>query len=1445
MRYGSASLEDLEGIPQSIASTLKDEVPSGAQPSVNQGGGKQQRKTSGPKVMLAEDPSLPTLRPIKVPAHSSEEGSLHVAKPPKVNASLTAKSPRLSEAEGMAERWAGRTPRLADFEEHVTELSAGQYERAVDTKPLTPRTPNGTAVPAHNVDVVPLKSNATDWVSREDIEAAALGITGKTPRGTPRATFSMNAREGASPSGNGKISPSNKSDIAETALVQPKALRHSLMAANDPARLSRKFSWKNPQEFHDASPMAGRFSRQISMARSARSALSGRSISDGDEFVDAPSTMDSEGDMDFEAQTVPIGDAFAILDMDEDTKLNHTALKEHLEAQKHNILPGVERMEHEHYLLPYGSPTQASLLTMEREDEQLTVNIINEDPPLTHQSPVSTILNEGPPTSSTSSGKSETPTRDVHTPVQQSGMERAESHVDVSREASEVFQGVADSNSHVQTLQVVEIPEHGEESQMLSLMATSPTASSLASPSSSPSQAMPSSGHAALQAGTSMVSRCSYSSELISVSSDSEIDSPFSAKAPIFNALYSPPVSPSRTSRDMIDSPPRSYIGTYSPTGIHSTHSSPSPTEIPILSGSPTSPSTSPYSIPIADWGDEVSPLGPSGDIHHAAVVISRKPELTSVMSQTNLQLYPLPSPPRSPPLELSTSPTSRDINYPSKRGSGGPTSSEDNAGSTHTKSSPGSPSCSEVPHSPTQRMEGKVLENTSIVPQRSPVIHSEANMVSTPPRSTTPTPSFTELVRSSLLLPCRPADSPGSSAPVSPVGSPKKSFQRIFLSSPSILATRSPVGSADEDAPSGEVERDEESAPSSPSGSVIIKDSPPESPSMFSSESESESHDFDAPFGHPQAPELPELTDSALEEPVIAQEPNGETTLSGNLRPNSSDNVSASFIKLQQHSPVSYPLPSLSDQPEDPVEPQSDVSGGGHIPWQIDPRMASPPHVAQSATQRSISAAKWNTWSQNSVGLNSLQRSQSKEEIAAREGETSNFQWLGRLKPVSPPMPEFILPSARPVRSLSNSPLSSPPKSLLSESSSLKWHGRSDPSPPSKPKFSLPPNLVCRSETSSPPCSPTPRSIPESPKTWVARSENEDGSPPESPYAAAANVDSLHSQDLPIPDAQEILENGHCPPGHSPRSHLGREPDDEGECHKPKTDFTATRSSGPRSSSSSTSKSLADLPSLISTEVEDTLHSSMTADPDVGLAPIPGSVAELPSIPAELTDTLQDCEEFTTEPSTTSRVVETLQYCEKFATKEPLSESSWVVGSLQEVVESVTKSPPSPSPATFGRADSLQEVEGIDTDPPPPCDTSGGTDSLQEVEGSSTKSLSDPTCEGTDPHQEDAPVSELPRVAASNVIMDHKAEDTPEIPPSSSIDVSVTPPTLDDPLALPAGPGFELRKTPSTQDALAAAIVQHDRNMVRIQCVYKELCAGGKKEISHISSFLYIYVIE
>ena len=832
VRYGSASLEDLEGLPHDIVSAFTFEVPGPSRLGPNRGSDTQ---TPGDlprdfKDMLAEDSSLPVLRPIQVSAvsNTSEE-----TKYSKISARDTGSCNDLgnvsksSEPEGTASSLAGRISRIIDLEDRA----AAPATRELDSKSFVPGGGLGGAVDYDQVS--PVDSKATNGVLGENSGAPAVPRSVRTPVGTPRGTaggeFSMDVREGEkSFSGNIPVG-------AGSPTLQKSASRISVyMDALDAGRLSGKFLWKNNDE---SSPLGGRFSRQISMARSG---------SEFDEFVDAPSRIGSEGDgagSDFDSP----GSVHKVTHFNGDA-LNHAALKKHVEAQKAYIPSGMKLMEQPPPLPISGRLSDIS----ESENVQQTDHVNPEEHSL------STVSNQDLPASAPLSGPSDTPAGEASALVQESGTQKADRRSD---ELLKDFPGNGNVDSNLQVVPVLDISRKTEESNLLLSMAASPSPSSLGSSSSatSPTNA----GQDTSQPSVSMFSRHSYSSELISVSSDSEPNSPTFANSPrspisAFHALYSPRGSPPRELNYTVKSFPSTYLGSYSPGALRSNQSRSSLEEVPVLSESPTSFSRPPR-CDIALVGGSPPPG-----------VIPVKSEAGHLPNRPELQLYPLPTPPMSP--DRGDSSKSRGSSDSITGRFGGRSSPGENGELGHTGLFDQNDVRPALQLSPTSKHDvmTRLDEPTnSDEPVPPPVISSNIGVTPSSLHGTPRNSVFSESVRSSLLVP-RVVDSPGSSAPSSPHGSPKKSFQRIFLSSPSVLASPSPLRNSSVDASRCRSLGDEDSAPSSPSGSVIIKDSPPESPRSSYTGSECESRDFDAIQGRPVTSGSAGPSTAAMEAPTF-----------------------------------------------------------------------------------------------------------------------------------------------------------------------------------------------------------------------------------------------------------------------------------------------------------------------------------------------------------------------------------------------------------------------------------------------------------------------------------------------------------------------------------------------------------------------------------------------
>lgn len=794
----------MEGLPHDLASVLKVEDPAPSHPGASRGSGPlpPEGVLRGSEDMLVKDSSIPALRPIQVLASS------HI--------SYVKKSSKISSEDSE---------------------SANVALDVLSTKGL--KSLDGLGDSADNNQIFHADFKETNEASQEDSGVLARSRSVRTPVGTPKGTarseFTMEHREGEKSSGS---TPRR----TESPMLMRYFSRRSVYAdAQDSVLFSGKFSWRRNLDGDEASPLDGRYSMQVSMARS------GISGSEYDDFVDAQSRIGSEGESDFDS---PVSVQRAThFDGDE---LNHAALKNHVEAQKAYMPPGMELMDYQQSTPTPGKLSENSDDVTQRKDVQPTDNGNGAVP---KSSSISTILYEGSTASSVSSGQSHIIAGVAIVRDQQPGPPKTDNR------SCELLRGHGNGNldSYVQVVPALAISEGPDESNLLST-ATNPTSTSLGSSSS---VTIPThEGCDVLQPSFSMFHRHSISSELISVSSDSEPPSPPSPHSPAFHTLYSPREFPPRASNNEVNSLLISSLRPCSPGTKKSNLSSPSLGEVPVLSESPISFPRSP---------------------HHALPVMSDppvadvplKPEPARLPSRPGVQLYPLPTPPMD--TELDNISNSRELSYAVPKVFCGP----DILGK-HGESARTLPADEGDVHPVLKSSPTSVHDTVTAMNERAgrcqpvplPVVSSNGGDIPRSPQCGTPWyPAFSEsTIPSSGLYP-RTSGSPGSSVPSSPLGSPEESSQGIPLSISSALATPNPLGGFVYEASCNSSQRDESSAPSSPSGSVIIRDSPPESPLSASTGSDFESGDFDAIQGRPETSGSAGFFGQVKKEPLFKRE--------------------------------------------------------------------------------------------------------------------------------------------------------------------------------------------------------------------------------------------------------------------------------------------------------------------------------------------------------------------------------------------------------------------------------------------------------------------------------------------------------------------------------------------------------------------------------------------
>lgn len=866
MRYGSASLEDLDGLPQLVASTLKDDVSSLPNMGANQRAGTQVHISSalGRKVNGAEDPSIPSLKTTRRVAQQNE-GLSQAPSPLKLSAkeiesaNMTGKFYRHKESDGMA----GRISKIIDMEDHNSVPSTDPIPRSMDKGSIAA---NGSKPPVpSNVDI-PVKSNIIHRVSREDLEAAAMARTGRTSRGTSRGNSSMDLRDGANQSAG--IPKGSMTAFTEPKIMPVKASRKS-MEVFGTVQPSGKVPRRTSLDMKEALSRGVKYSEQNSTGR--------LDVDVADELVRPHPVMSSGVNLNSEVQVGAVVPGARLRNVD---TADNTSLTEHVEAKSHSSpSQSLEQSYSQHGI---GNSSQIAQTIRNRADEHQMTEELRVADSLEHTVPAVALSGEGLVSSSSDRRNSHDSQRHVFVQVSEAQI--------VEEPEVESGGGISDSptcsSPHLPPVQIVEVFEDGEEElPMPSSGGFSPIASSPGHLSNASSPAIE---QESVQPSMSILSR--QPGEMMSSSSDSAPDSPNVSNSHTFDPLYSPP-GPG----DMIDSPPGNYMGSYSPSAI------------PVLSLLTSEQSAELDSTPfVEDYGEPgLSNFSSIVDLGAPSSAVNPHPEVATHpggLSEVGLSSSSLWSTTPAPALTenlRSVEPGGESVEPGGEPGLSNSNSSVD----------------LEVPSSAVNSHPEVAMH---------PVRLSEVENSSSPLWSTTPAPGFTEKLRSSLVLPPRPADSPGSSAPSSPMGSSQQSFQRICVSNPRVQLAPSPLGHSVEDTSVITFGRDEDSAPSSPSGSVIIKDtpSPPGSPTSNYSESESEGLDFCASSNHPEnLGSLGLVMLTVEDEGFPKQEGSGEVAVSENNTAKSTHLASTSSESIKQNV-ILNSVPYLrSEQPEMFVE--------------------------------------------------------------------------------------------------------------------------------------------------------------------------------------------------------------------------------------------------------------------------------------------------------------------------------------------------------------------------------------------------------------------------------------------------------------------------------------------------------------------------------------------
>lgn len=924
VRYGSASLEDLDSLSHLLAPTLKNEVGSSSSNQGERNGRGTQtprRSNLGPQNKMIGGPSSPTgVSPAEAEGGASESLKIS-AKDIEVNVSGKFYQP--SETENVAESMAGKISKIIEKEDRDAMPPVGLLPRNVDNK--SPKCADELIISKSDVE-----AKGTNRVAREIPKAAVMGRNGNASRGISGGNVSMAGREGSNPvpqssvpdvpskgsttlgakedvnSSDLRTTPSSVPDDAGFAGSHEDPSRTNSMNIRDLGQLSGKVSRRNAVDAKEAHVIAARFPRQKS-GRPSRG-INGK--------ANAPATDASE-------HLSSVG-----------SLIRQFSGAHEVQDRHHSY--GAHRRE----FAPTGYPLQSSTNHNNLSHMSDAGHGVDEQPK--HSITEAPAGDGSAPTTADKSEGGEPAILDVHLSETQ---RLANNAVDTSEVPSNLEETVTNPPS-LPPIRIEEVLANKEES--LEISATSPKVSSQCS----------SPGGDDIRPSISMLSRLSYSSELMPLSSGSELDSPVSPNSPAFNALYSLPGSPSRILGAMIESPTGKHMELYSRTADRSSYSS-SRSEIPVLSLSPRSRLASPSALSWAVQGDHAAPLRPPPPFPIVIAIPGNPSHSGSRQEFSSLESQPFHLSPSSldPELELPTSSEADDKPSQSNEEPSRLTSSQENTGTVRAEPAGGIPDNPDLPQS------GAHSEHTEQI--QSPVAYLEAE-VRYP--STTSTPAVTEPLRSSLpslfdysdsatIQPSYesfvnfdpqhstesrsgdvPSDEPTSNIDSLPtlVGEfeahPPEPLQGPppypASSGVSVQDTPSSPGQATNTAPSIFVE-DEESVPSSPTGSVIIKDtpSPPGSPASNYSESEPEIHEYHPSHGQPKSPVSPRSIAHALEDAINHRETSsGDISVHEDLIFESSESGPTPAVSVQEtglvNSVSAITVQAACIVPEDRAEP-------------------------------------------------------------------------------------------------------------------------------------------------------------------------------------------------------------------------------------------------------------------------------------------------------------------------------------------------------------------------------------------------------------------------------------------------------------------------------------------------------------------------------------------
>jgi len=1152
----------------------------------------------------------------------------------------------------------------------------------------------------------------------------------------------------------------------------------------------------------------GRFSQQSS-------------TEDGDNFADALTTMGSD-ESDFEACIQGFLSVGANSEAAQTNRqLNHSILEGHIEsARKIPIEAGTPIVEEEpdsmHPLETLSLTHLNSDVAEEPKKHEMRIN----PSPLHQTSPVLGMVSGGPSHSSISSAESERPMVELDHSLESHDKEGTPVAGTCARENFDTIPDRRDRSTSdacsglevLELLQVLEVsdvyveeifdgnPDPGDGSQMLTLKTPSPmilSGDSSSSATSSPTIWTPS--KSILEPSVSNLSRLSYaSSSLMSVSSYSAPSTPSTPRSPVFNVLVSLPKYPLITPQETHDSlwgdflePPHLNGRTSS---YQSDLSSRSPTESPVLSLPPlTSPLPSPPSVPPLEQEDP----SPANSRSLTITTPSQAPIIadtgSNLFHSSSLpKLYPLPP---NPPGFLEPNLQHTLVNSP-----------PDQEHSLSPVSIANLESADQLP------LDARIELRTS---QSS---KSEMDICLSLQQSTTATSRLGVSVRP--IAP-NPEDSPKSSGLSSPLPSPRHnvpgaspvSCEFAALppgepASPGLPSQGSPPGGSRWNFP-------ESSAPSSPTGSVIIKGSP----SLPGSPQSNDSHGLKSVPGLdvPPSPHIHLQSSSSAQLDLDA-----ERMEAGKLKFEDGNCAQESpLLETQERI-----LGSLDLASQKSLGAKIDITEGGSSRWSFDlgtgeiplerQQSADPMGPSQSKLHPQISAevniptsstltngvkspcgspASYRTDDLRHPSVSPAFLQMSSVPLRASSGTRTilpnqrarveaSFQQRtlplsGAVHPLSSAEMRTMF-SVQKARSESSFQHGSPPDAnplpelqpqelLLSTgdvSSNLQWQGRSKPNPPPKAEFILPPNLPVQSETNSPP-----------------------HSPPHSVWSESSSQLRWQSRSEPVFPPKLVLPDFSLPPNLAPTPHSP-----SSSCSPPPSETNShtvhMESPSPLASPSSPIVKAANFP--LEAAVSNNPAGRLQHEPNLEF---PTEVHHSPLVRQDALLLSKSSEE------SLSDLVSSI-FVRALSNDDLQGASSRTGLSLLSLEESTSELHPAtgPDPETL-----LQLRDSI----PHPSESIEFSESTNREETIDLDNFN--LSINSQPSEQNHH-----RALASNQVLDLIE------PAAAAAMTTVTHPKQSiHPPPPPSAGGFALRKTAETRDALAAAIAAHDRNMVsRTRCL-------------------------